>query len=659
MLEKIVRRTIICGIFAVPFIALVIDQSMFFPAITAKNFAFRIIVEIIAGLWLALALVHKKYRPQHSMILEAFTFLLVIIAIANLFGVDPYRSFWGNYQRMDGWITILHVYLYFIISTIFITNNKLWKLLFQVSLGVSVVVAIYGFLQIFGIIPLAAGGQSGLSVRIDATLGNPIYLAVYMLFHIFIAVLLWYQAWKEQLSGRRLAPSLIYFTIIVLDLATLLFTGTRGTILGLIGGTALTLIILAFAHKSHRLRMVAAVSVIAIVILGGCLSLAKDTSVVRSIGFINRLASISSHDSTIQTRLINIDIAWQGVKEHPIFGWGQENFIIVFQKYYDPRMYNRELWQDRVHNIFFDWLISGGILGLIAYLSIFLATLWTIWMRNIFSISEKSVLTGLLATYTINNLAVFDTITSYILFASILAYIVFREHEKQPRIALSPGVVIPDKSLPVVVSVIVPVIIGVVWLINGNAFVASHLLIQAHSTQDDLTKNLEYYRQAISRGSYGTQEARILLSEDAQTLQKMQLVPNEIKKHFFDLANSEMKLELEVAPIDARIPFFYGRLLDAYGDYTNAEILLKRAHELAPKMQAILFDVTINAGARRDVVQSLAYAKENYDLERSNTQAAQLYVAVLQGVAESNPSMKPEYDMLIQQILNEIRDNTR
>ena len=71
-------------------------------------------------------------------------------------------------------------------------------------------------------------------------------------------------------------------------------------------------------------------------------------------------------------------MSWQGVKEHPILGWGQENYIVLFNKYYDPKMYQQEPWFDRSHNVFFDWLVSGGILALLAYLS-FLRWLFIIY----------------------------------------------------------------------------------------------------------------------------------------------------------------------------------------------------------------------------------------------------------------------------------------
>ena len=111
-------------------------------------------------------------------------------------------------------------------------------------------------------------------------------------------------------------------------------------------------------------------------------------------------------------------MAYQGFKERPALGWGQENFNYVFNKYYNPKMYDQEQWFDRTHNVFFDWLVAGGALGILSYLSIFFAVIYSLWKRNgsNLSIAEESILTGLLVGYFFQNLFVFDNVTSYILF---------------------------------------------------------------------------------------------------------------------------------------------------------------------------------------------------------------------------------------------------
>jgi O-antigen ligase len=63
-------------------------------------------------------------------------------------------------------------------------------------------------------------------------------------------------------------------------------------------------------------------------------------------------------------------MVYQGFKEKPVFGWGQENFNYVFNKYYNPAMFDQEQWFDRAHNEFLDWLIAGGLPAFFLYISL-------------------------------------------------------------------------------------------------------------------------------------------------------------------------------------------------------------------------------------------------------------------------------------------------
>lgn len=70
----------------------------------------------------------------------------------------------------------------------------------------------------------------------------------------------------------------------------------------------------------------------------------------------------------MQTRLLLWKQSIIAFKEKPIFGWGMENFNVPFEKHYNPYF---EVWYDRAHNIFFDYLVMTGILGLLSFAGIF------------------------------------------------------------------------------------------------------------------------------------------------------------------------------------------------------------------------------------------------------------------------------------------------
>src|SRR3989344_2619506 len=96
------------GAFIVPFIPLYISKVLFFPYITGKAFVFRIIVEIIFAVWIFLAVYYEEFRPKDSYLLRAVGAFIFIAVLATIFGVNPYFSFWSNYERMEGLVTYLH-----------------------------------------------------------------------------------------------------------------------------------------------------------------------------------------------------------------------------------------------------------------------------------------------------------------------------------------------------------------------------------------------------------------------------------------------------------------------------------------------------------------------------------------------------------------------
>ncbi len=627
--EKTLRWVVLAGIFSLPVVALIVANGLFFPYITGKNFAFRVIVEIIVGAWLALALVIPAYRPRRSWVLASFALFVVVIALADALGVHPFKSFWSNYERMDGWITLAHTFAYLVVAVSVLNGENLWRRLLQWSLAVSAFLSVLGLLQVIGIFTVGSGG-TGLTGRVDATFGNPIYFAAYMLFHIFIAAMLWVQVWNVRKKADRLAPSILYATAILFDTMALLFSGTRGTMLGLIGGAFLALLLYAISgDASRKLRRVTAVVFAGGVILASGLWMARDTTFVNSIGFLGRLASISLTDNTAHARFLNMGIAWQGVKERPILGWGQENYAIVFDKYYDPRMYAQEQWFDRVHDVLFDWWIAGGTLGLLSYLAIFAATLWVLWKRGAFTIAERSILTGLLAGYFVHNLTVFDNVTSYILFATVLGYIAYREAEAHSARPLTEIEVFSRGALPLVAAAATALVLAGAWSLNATALKQNHAIIAAISPpQTGPEQNLAYFKEAVGYGSFGTQEAREQLAQITVQLAPAALSAD-LKQQFMQTAIQEMELQQKESPLDARFPLFGAQVLFVYGDYKDAAVQFERAHELSPKKQTILFQMAQTAEALGNIPGALRSFKAAYDLDTTYVSARVYYAAEL------------------------------
>ena len=610
-MEKFLKNTIIGGLFILPFLPLFVANSLYFPFIAGKGFALRIIVEIIFSAWLVLALLDKQYRPKKSWLLLSVMAFTIIVFFADIFGVYPYKSFWSNLERMEGFFAIFHFLLYFIvIGSVFRVHN-LWIKFWNTWLAGGVILSVYAFSQLAGRIPIHQGG-----VRVDGTFGNATYFAVYLLFNIFLALLL-------SVKNNNKSYKRGYYVFIIAELALLYFTATRGAILGLIGGALVMALYLSiFEREDKRVRKYAISALVGVFILvGGFLAL-KDTNFVRSNQTLARFASISLEETTTKSRFLIWGMAIEGFKERPILGWGQENFNYVFNKYYNPKLLGQEQWFDRTHNIVFDWLIAGGILGLLSYLSIFLSALYLL-LRSHLPRTEKAVLLGLLSGYFFQNLFVFDNNISYLLFFSVLSYIYVETREGDGEI------IARDFDASMVRYIALPVVgvllLFALYVVNVKPIIAGQTLIKALSATD-VNVIKENFGKVFAYGTFVTPEGREQLVQMTKNINKATNVTTEVKNHFLNFSKDELDKELLFRPTDARYLVFAGSLLHEFGQYEPAVTYFERALQASPKKQPIMFGLASSYLELDDTETALSYFKQAYDLDPSFAQPRNLYL---------------------------------
>jgi O-antigen ligase/Flp pilus assembly protein TadD len=621
---EIIRYLILGGIFLVPFLVLVVPESLFFPFITGKNFIFRILIEIIFGLWLVLAIFDKNYRPKKSWVLIAVASFTLILTLSTIFGANPCRSFWSNYERMEGLLAYLHLFAYFLVLTTVIKTEKLWKWFFRASLAANAIVCIYGFLQLAGKLAIH---QS--SVRLDATLGNASYLAIYMVFHIFLALMLFF---REREWFRWL-----YVPLFFLQTAILYHTATRGAILGFVGGMLLFAALIALFSKDRKVRVASLGSLILVIfLLAGFLS-AKNSSFVKNSPVLSRFSGISMEEQTTQSRFVVWKMSWEGFKERPILGWGPENYNLVFNKYYEPILWKQEPWFDRAHNVFMDRLAQNGVLGLAAYLGLFASALYYLHLsrrKNIFSVYDSAILTSMFAAYFFHNLFVFDNIISSILFFTFLGYI-------HSRIAVEPSIKDSPRcprgesliarsddyrkySFALIIFIFTAFI---VYFLNVPGILASRDILRAFgfSSKGDAQSAFQEFQSAIARDSFGSGEAREHLSSFAINIIQQPNLDNEFKQKVFDFAVSEMKKQAEQSPGDIRYMVFLGALYNKAGRYDNAIDTLQNAIEISSKKQQLYFELGSSYLNKQQYEKALEVLKTAFELETGFFEARKIY----------------------------------
>lgn len=611
-IPKVLKTLIFVGLFSILFIPFIVDRSMFFPFITGKGFTFRIITEIITALWAVLFLIDKQYRPKFSWILGAFFAFIVSLGISTIFSENPYKSFWSNFERMEGLITILHLFAFFVVASSTLLTEKLWTRFFSTSLGVSFGIAIYGILQLMGKFPINQGG-----VRVDATFGNATYLAIYLVFHVFLALFL-------LLRSRSNMLRIVYAVPIPFLLFILYETQTRGAILGLIGGLFISACLIAFKEKENKILRNISLGVVGVLVLLviGFIAI-KDSAFVTNNPTLVRFAEISLSNTPNQARYYVWPMAIKGFLERPIFGWGQESFNYVFNKHYDPRMYNQEVWFDRTHNVILDWLVAGGIVSLFFYLALFGMSLKYLWYLQSLSETDKSILTGLFVAYFFHNIFVFDNLISYLIFFSILAFIHSLAGREWKRFSFE----ISEPGAQVAAAVSLVVLLFLLYTANIVPIMASKTFIQALSPQKDnnLSINIENFKKALAYHSFGDSEIREHLSLTAASVIRNPSVQNDIKMQFANLAAEELDKQLALTPNDTRYQLFAATSFNAFGSYDKGLQYALQATESSPKKQVVYFELGTSYLGKKEYDKALEAFKTAYELQPSFLTAKVIY----------------------------------
>jgi O-antigen ligase/tetratricopeptide (TPR) repeat protein len=616
-MKDVLKAVVFGGLFAVPFLTLYVENDYFFPYITGKNFWFRIIVDVTVAAWVLLALADAKYRPRFSWILSSFSLLLIIMFFANLFGVHPESSFWSNFERMDGYVSLVHTFFYALVLGSVLTTREEWQKLLNTSLVVAFLVALYGLAQY--------GGLAEGSGRIDSRLGNAAYMAVYMLFHIFIAFWLFVES-KKQNTKIAYGFLAAMFTFVLIE------TGTRGTAIGLVVGIlVMSGYVGLFGTKFKEFRKYAVGAFAFLILIVGSFIAARDSEFIQSSPNLARIANISINDLSIRATIWGM--AWEGVKERPLLGYGQSNFNYVFNKNYDPSLYAQEQWFDRSHNIFFDWLTTGGFLGLLSYLSIFVACLYYLFVRPLldkgdssFTVLERGVLLGILAGYFTHNLVVFDNIVSYIFFAMVLGIIHSRVSVPMKRVESLKV----DEAILVQFAIPVVSVVTIVCMYFAHApgMAAAADIIDAMRTQDP-AKRLEAFDKALERDSFARQEIVEQLAQNAASVIQNQKVPQDVRNMYMVRAEEELLKLAQYKPGDARIHVFIATYYRTVGQYEKSLEQIKIARELSPRKQSIIeqqgfIELTLNQNE-----QALKTFKEAYDLDQRSPEAREYYAGAL------------------------------
>lgn len=599
--------------------------DLFFPFISGKNFFFRMAVEILFALWVFAAVFSarggsasggdKRYLPRTSPIFWLVLATVGVLALSTIFGANPYRSFWSNYERMEGLISHLHLFAYFMMLISVFKTETDWRRFFYSTIFVSFIVTVYGYLQFLGRLEIHQSGD-----RLDATLGNSTYLAIYMIFHIFLIV---YYLFREKRVWLKSLLTALFF----LEAPIVFLTATRGSIFGFMGGAllfALLIVLRNWGAENRRYKIVAAGVVGAVLLIVGSFFAFKNTDFVQKNYVLSRFAQLSPQERTTKSRITIWGMALEGFKARPILGWGPENFNLVFNKYYKAELWPQEPWFDRAHNVVFDWLIHGGVFGLFAYFGAFLLGLYALWRKQGDPIA-KAVFTSLFAAYFFHNFFVFDNLTSYFMFFAVLGFINFLSKplgssKPAPQPQLSNPIAKYVLSILTVVAMIFSLyFLNIKPLLAGRALLTTLKDMSAQGQNTDLI--LADFDRVFSYNTFGSGEAREQFASYASSVAASGL-PAEIKVKVLNKAISALEIQVAENPEDARAHLFLASLYLRGGRIDEGIKILNRAQELSPQKQQIAFLLADAYITKGDNARAFEILKSAYDLDTAYSEAA-------------------------------------
>ena len=131
--KQIARWTALGALFLIPLAPLIVANSLFFPFITGKAFYFRILVEIAVCAWAVLAVMDKEYRPRFSWIGVAVLAFVLWMFVADCFAINVTKAFWSNFERMEGWVLLIHLLGFFVAASAVLRVEKQWRNWFLAS----------------------------------------------------------------------------------------------------------------------------------------------------------------------------------------------------------------------------------------------------------------------------------------------------------------------------------------------------------------------------------------------------------------------------------------------------------------------------------------------------------------------------------------------
>ncbi len=363
---------------------------------------------------------------------------LGVYFLATIFSRDINVSLWDSPMRGGGFVIFLFLVL-FSLLVLFTLKQKDWQKIWDYSIAVGAIVSIIAILQKFNLFSKYLAGYADRPV---STMGGPIFLSLYLVLLSFLTISFFIA------KNNKLKKS-FYFICLILFFGAISVAATRAAFLGL--GFGFLFFVFSFPSKSKKLVKIK-IALILLMALGvvGFFWLRTQPKAVQAISENKIIGNVfhrvwgAVEDLSFQKIFYSRSSGWivgfRGLKDRPILGYGPENFSIVYDKHYDPKIPGINIsdlsqgattWWDRAHNFTLEIALTAGIPALLIYLSIFVFAFFQLQKVKKNNPGFSLISHGIQATfisYLTADFFSFDVFSTYLISFLMLAYAMFIIH---------------------------------------------------------------------------------------------------------------------------------------------------------------------------------------------------------------------------------------
>jgi len=586
-------------IYASALVPLIIFSQYMSPFHFGKVVVFRSIVQVMVALYLLLIWRDRSYLPKSHPILWAFVAFTAVFTLTTITSVAPLQSYWGTLERMGGLFTFWHYLIFYVIAVSVLRTRRDWQILLNIIIAAGVASAIYGFLQktSWSFI-LGSGGR----IRPFGTIGNPALFAGYQILVAYLALTLSFM--KRTAKNWRIWYWVAGGTMLLAAMST----AVRGSLIGIVAGALVWALLWSVLNRSKKAKITLLTGLSGLVVFVFLAIMLKTTPLVQNSPYLKRITDFSSSTFTVQTRFWAWSAGLKGWSENPktvTLGWGPENFNVPFSKYFNPKFFNgpgSETFFDRAHNMFMEVMVTMGLLGLLAYISIFVALFRTLAKMMHAPGDERVIgigLTAMTIAYIIHNCFIFDTSANFLTFFMILAFVT---HTAQHNLDDDKRKATNEKrqtgkrwtGAQVSVAMVMGIVVAIaVYATNVRPSLANYASTRAivAGWQGDWVGAVNKYREAIEYDTPGRYDIRFKF---AQYL-----------------------LEVSSSPDIARVPNFTEVVLQAISDVKNN--VSENPSDYLPHLYLSRLYITLGKSDSKSPYNDLALKEDNEALRISPT----------------------------------------